>query len=146
MNPAIRAAQAYRRVESESRSPLELVVMLYDGALRFLGEAAAAAARGDLRARARAISRTLAIIAELQNTLDLEKGGDVATQLDELYTYITSRLLDVALKNDVTAIEEGRKLLTPIRDAWSQISTQSPVRQEQSVALRHDSGQAVGAP
>lgn len=124
---ANRAAQAYRRVESESRSPLELVVMLYDGALRFLGEASEAAARGDLRARAHAISRTLAIIAELQNTLDIEKGGAVADQLDDLYTYISARLLDVALKKDVTAIEEAHKLLTPIRDAWSQIATQQPV-------------------
>jgi flagellar secretion chaperone FliS len=123
---ASRAAQAYRRVESESRSPLELVVMLYDGALRFLGDAADAAGRGDLRARAHAISRVLAIIGELQNTLDVEKGGAVADQLDDLYTYITSRLLDVALKQDVTAIEEARKLLTPVRDAWTQISTQMP--------------------
>ena len=123
---ASRAAQAYRRVESESRSPLELVVMLYDGALRFLGDAADAAGRSDLRARAHAISRVLAIIGELQNTLDVEKGGAVADQLDDLYTYITSRLLDVALKHDVTAIEEARKLLTPVRDAWTQISTQMP--------------------
>jgi len=84
MLPASRAAQAYRRVESESRSPLELVVMMYDGALRFLGEAADAAERGDLRARAHAISRVMAIISELQNTLDLEKGGAVADQLDDL--------------------------------------------------------------
>jgi flagellar secretion chaperone FliS len=124
---ASRAAQAYRRVESESRSPLELVVMMYDGALRFLEEASEAVDRGDLRARAHAVSRVLAIIGELQNTLDVEKGGAVADQLDDLYTYLTSRLLDVALKQDVTAIEEARKLLTPIRDAWSQISTQAPV-------------------
>jgi hypothetical protein len=48
---ASRAAQAYRRVESESRSPLELVVMLYDGALRFVNDAREAHARKDLRAR-----------------------------------------------------------------------------------------------
>lgn len=123
---AARAAQAYRRVESESRSPLELVVMLYDGALRFLDDAADAAARGDLRTRARAISRVLAIVGELQNTLDIEKGGAIADQLDDLYTYITSRLLDVTLKQDLTAIDEARKLLTPIRDAWSEITTQVP--------------------
>jgi flagellar secretion chaperone FliS len=126
VNAATRAAEAYRRVESESRSPLELVVMLYDGALRFLGEAADAATRGDIRARSHAISRTLAIIAELQNTLDLENGGAIAEQLDDLYTYITSRLLDVALKQDLTAVEESRRLLAPIRDAWSQISTPDP--------------------
>ena len=125
MNTATRAAQAYRQVETESRSPLELVVMLYDGALRFLGEAAEAAERKDIRARSHAVSRTLAIVAELQSTLDLEKGGAIADQLDDLYTYITSRLLDVAIKNDVTAIEETRKLLAPVRDAWSQISQPS---------------------
>lgn len=134
MIAASRAAQAYRRVESESRSPLELVVMLYDGALRFLIEASTAAARRDLRARAQAVSRVLAIIAELQSTLDLEKGGAVAEQLDDLYTYITSRLLDVALKNDSTAIDEAHKLLTPIRDAWSQVAAQPSLPQ------------AVGAP
>ena len=134
MIAASRAAQAYRRVESESRSPLELVVMLYDGALRFLGDASAAVERKDLRARANAVSRVLAIVAELQSTLDVEKGGAVADQLDDLYTYITSRLLDVALKNDVTAIDEARKLLTPIRDAWSQLAAQPAM------------AQAVGAP
>ena len=108
--------------------------MLYDGALRFLGDASAAVDRKDLRARAKAVSRVLAIVAELQSTLDIEKGGAVADQLDDLYTYITSRLLDVALKNDVTAIDEARKLLTPIRDAWSQLATQPAM------------AQAVGAP
>jgi flagellar protein FliS len=123
---ASRAAQAYRRVESESRSPLELVVMLYDGAVRFVDEARAAHARNDLRARAIAISKALAIIGELQNTLDMEKGGAVAEQLDNLYTYINSRLIDVTLKKDIAACDEVHKLLTTLRDAWSQVSSQPP--------------------
>ena len=106
MTTASRAAQAYRRVESESRSPLELVVMLYDGALRFVGEARAAHTAKDLPARGNAISKTLAIIAELQNTLDTEKGGAIAEQLDELYTYIQSRLLDVTMKQDIAWCKE----------------------------------------
>ena len=126
MTPTMaRGAEAYYQTHVQSRSPLELVVMLYDGALRFLGEAAEAAERKDIRARSHAVSRTLAIVAELQNTLDLEKGGAIADQLDDLYTYMTSRLLDVAIKNDVTAIEETRKLLAPMRDAWNQISQPS---------------------
>jgi flagellar protein FliS len=120
---ASRAAQTYRRVESESRSPLELVVMLYDGALRFIDEARAAHARKDLRARGRAISKTLAIVGELQNTLDMEKGGPVAEQLDDLYTYINSRLIDVTVKQDIAACDEVHKLLSTLRDAWSQISS-----------------------
>jgi flagellar protein FliS len=120
---ASRVAQTYRRVESESRSPLELVVMLYDGALRFIDEARAAHARKDLRARGRAISKTLAIVGELQNTLDMEKGGPVAEQLDDLYTYINSRLIDVTVKQDIAACDEVHKLLSTLRDAWSQISS-----------------------
>ena len=126
MIAASRAAQAYRRVESESRSPLELVVMLYDGAMRFVDEARLAHTRHDLRARSQAISKTLAIIGELQNTLDMEKGGALAEQLDNLYTYINSRLLDVTLKQDIAACDEVHKLLSTLRDAWSQASSQPP--------------------
>jgi flagellar protein FliS len=122
---ASRAAQAYRQVESESRTPLEIVVMLYDGALRFLGDARDGHARKDLRARARGVSRALAIISELQSTLDMNQGGEVADQLDDLYTYITARLLDVALKQDVTAIDEACKLLMVLRDAWGQLASQT---------------------
>jgi flagellar secretion chaperone FliS len=123
---ASRVAHAYRRVESESRSPLELVVLLYDGALRFIDEAREAHTQHDLRARSRAISKTLAIIGELQNTLDMEKGGAVAEQLDSLYTYISTRLLDVTLKQDIAACDEVHKLLNTLRDAWSQVSSQPP--------------------
>ena len=126
MIAASRAAQAYRRVESESRSPLELVVMLYDGALRFVNDAREAHARKDLRARGQAISKTLAIIGELQNTLDMDKGADVAEQLDDLYTYINSRLLDVTLKQDIAACDEVQKLLTMLREGWAQAATQPP--------------------
>jgi flagellar protein FliS len=109
--------------------------MLYDGALRFLGEARDAHARADLRARGKAISRVLAILSELQTTLDLEQGGQVAEQLDDLYTYITARLLDVTLKQDVTAIDEACKLLTPLREAWGQIAVQTSAA-PQAVASR----------
>ena len=129
MIAASRAAQAYRRVESESRSPLELVVMLYDGALRFVSEARDAHRRKDLRARGKAISKTLAIIGELQNTLDMEKGGSVAEQLDSLYTYINTRLLDVTTKHDIGACDEVHKLLSTLREGWTQAASQPPAQE-----------------
>lgn len=129
MIAASRAAQAYRRVESESRSPLELVVMLYDGALRFVNDAREAHARKDLRARGQAVSRALAIVSELQNTLDMEKGGEVADRLDDLYTYINSRLLDVTLKQDIGACDEVHKLLGTLREGWAQAASQPPAQE-----------------
>ena len=129
MIAASRAAQAYRRVESESRSQLELVVMLYDGALRFVNDAREAHARKDLRARGQAVSRALAIVSELQNTLDMEKGGEVADRLHDLYTYINSRLLDVTLKQDIGACDEVHKLLGTLREGWAQAASQPPAQE-----------------
>ena len=116
-----RGADVYRRTEVQSSSPMELVVMLYDGAIKFTLEAREAIARNDVRARTTAVSRALAIIAELQNTLNMKEGGDIARELDRLYPYMSTRLLDVTAKADDKAAEEVLKLLRMLREAWSQI-------------------------
>ncbi len=117
----VRGAEAYRRVDTESRSPVELVVMLYDGAIRFVGDASTAAQRNDVRGRTQAVSRALAIVTELQNTLKVDEGGDMARELDRLYSYMATRLLDVNTKKDAGALDEVHRLLTTVRDAWAQI-------------------------
>ena len=120
-----RGADAYRRTEAQSASPLQLVVMLYDGALRFLTEAREAQAAGNMAARGRALRRVTAIIAECQSTLDLQKGGDVAAELDRLYSYISGRLLDVTLKRDPSAIDEVARLMATLREGWAQAAAQN---------------------
>lgn len=120
---ANRGLAAYKQTHVQSRTPLELVVMLYDGALRFSGDARAAIERGDIAARRNALDRTMAIISELQSTLNLEQGGDVAKQLDELYDFMTRRLLDAAIHNTVAPIDEVRTLLETLRDAWRTVAT-----------------------
>jgi len=120
--PMPRGADAYRRVEAESRSPIELVVMLYDGALRFVADARDAHQQQDLVRRGRALSRAMAIVAELQNTLNLRDGGAVGIELDRLYTYISSRLVAVNVTGDASALDEVSKLMLPLRDAWAQIA------------------------
>jgi flagellar secretion chaperone FliS len=117
--------EAYRQVQVQSRSPLELVVMLYDGALVSLTKARAAAVRGDVRARGAAISKALAIICSLQETLNLAEGGTVAAELDRLYAYASRRLVDATVHQDLSAISEVHKLLTCLRDAWHHIATQT---------------------
>jgi flagellar secretion chaperone FliS len=120
-----RHINAYRQTEIQSRTPLELVVMLYDGALRFLTDASAAAARNDRRARAEGVSKALAIVCELQNTLNVEAGGEIARQLDGLYGYMTSRLLDATAKRDDAALGEVHRLLSTLRDGWAEIASQA---------------------
>ena len=115
---------AYRSVEVQSRTPLELVVMLYDGALRFLASDREAIERRDIRARHEAFSRLLAIISELQSTLDIDGGGQVAVQLDELYGFMNRRILASAMENSTAPLDEVKPLLEMLRDAWQQISLQ----------------------
>lgn len=121
-----KALAAYRTTEAQSRTPLELVVMLYDGALRFIADGRAAVERKDIPARRVAFEKALAIISELQNTLNIEGGGPVATSLDELYTFVIGRIMESALHNSVQPLDEARKVLVPLRDGWHQISTQPP--------------------
>jgi flagellar secretion chaperone FliS len=124
VTPTLQAAETYRRTAVQSASPMQLVVMLYDGALRFLVEARDADMAGNLTARAQAVSKALAIVAECQSTLNLERGGTIAHNLDRLYSYMLDRLLDVAMKKDASGIDEVHKLLSTLRDAWSQAAVQ----------------------
>ncbi len=125
MQLAHRGADAYRQMNVQTRSPLELVVMLYDGALRYLEEARTALGRNDVPARTEAVSRALAILTELQGTLNLKDGGTIAEELDRLYTFSIGRLLDVTTKLDPTAIDDVVKVLTPLRESWAQIAQQA---------------------
>lgn len=117
-----RGAQAYYRTQVQSQSPLELVVMLYDGALRFMNRAADAIERRDLVAKRDAISRSMAILAELQNSLNMDAGGDVARQLDSLYTYMNERMLEANMKGSPDPVRESIRLMTVLRSAWAEIA------------------------
>ena len=128
MIPTRRGADAYRNLEAQSRTPLELVVMLYDGALRFSREAREAHGQNNRAARGRAISRVLAIIGELQNTLNVQQGGAVAAELDRLYSYVSARLVEVSARNDGAALDEVCTLLTTLREGWSGVATGTTAR------------------
>lgn len=122
---AQQAASAYRQTEVQSRTPLELVVMMYEGALRFIAQASHAIERKDIRARREAISRALAIMSELQSTLDMDKGGVISEKLDSLYVYINGRLIEASSRQDARPVDEAARLLTTLRDSWAEIAHQT---------------------
>jgi flagellar protein FliS len=118
-----RAANTYYQTHVQSQSPLELVVLLYDGMLRFMRAAAEAIERNDLAAKGTAVSRALAIVGELQSSLNTQQGREVAAGLDGLYTYVTGRLTDANVRNDSTPVHESIRLMTPLRDAWAAVAS-----------------------
>jgi flagellar protein FliS len=142
MSSTARGLSSYRNTQVQSRTPLELVVMLYDGALKFMGTARDAIERRDIPARRDALSRTLAIISELQSTLNLAEGGQVAAELDRLYSYANERLLEAAMKNEVAAIDDVKRVFEILRDGWNTIATQ-PVGALNAIAMQPM--QATGA-
>ena len=119
------ARETYQQIEVNSSNGLQLVVMLYDGAIRFLSDAKACIQRQDLQGKAVAIDRTLAILGELQSTLKLEEGGELAQSLDRLYTYMTERIVEASLKLNVKPLDETIKLLTILNSAWTEIAAKA---------------------
>jgi len=108
--PGANGINSYRQAEIQSRTPVELVVMLYDGALRFTADARDAMARRDIRSRQHCLSRALAIVSELQSTLDMESGGELAERLDKLYVFVHDRLIDASVKQDPKPLDEARRV------------------------------------
>ncbi len=122
MSAATQAARAYQQTFVVSRSPRELVALLYDGAVQRLTVASDAVSRGDRVAKGKAIADALAIVGELQNTLNVKEGGPIAVSLDALYTFVNGRLVEANIANDAAPLKESLRVLSPLRDAWAQIA------------------------
>jgi flagellar protein FliS len=119
---AARAMATYQEVQVTSRSPLELVVMLYDGAIANLRQAHDGMTRGHLVAKRNGMKKALEIVQHLQSSLDMEAGGEVAAQLDALYRDVVTRVLEANVQTTPALLEEAIQLLTTVREAWHAIA------------------------
>lgn len=122
-------ANLYSRVGVETgvadASPHKLVAMLFDGYFESIVRAQAALAAGDTERKGREIGRAVRIVEEgLKASLDMNGGGALAADLADLYAWVTLRLTQANLKNDATALEECRRLMQPLHEAWSAIAPQ----------------------
>ena len=119
MTPYATAQQAYRDSAILTAPPERLVVMLYDGANRFLIQGATAMRAGDLTLMNDRLRRAEAIITELRATLDLS-AGQVASNLESIYSFCQRLLLEARLKQEAEKIDQVAKLLRELRDAWDE--------------------------
>lgn len=102
-------------------SPIGLVVMLYEGAIKAIAQACIAIQAKRFEEKARLTSKTIDIIDGLRQSLDLEQGGEAAANLNDLYIYMKNRLLVANAKNDFDIFSEVGSLLATILPAWQQI-------------------------
>ena len=133
MNPYASAKQAYTESSVLTASPEQLVVMLYDGAIRFLNQASAALRAGNRQQFAVRLRRGEAIITQLNMTLDLERGGEVAERLRSIYMFSRRHLIDAQLKSDPALVDEVVGLLSELRESWAQLA-QNPGAQAAAAA------------
>jgi flagellar secretion chaperone FliS len=115
--------RAYREQSVLTATPGQLVVMLYDGCLRFLTQAAYAMRDDDKLQADRRLVRAEAIIDELLATLDLEQGGVVASRLQGIYVFCCRQLLEARSSSDAALIDQVAELIGELRDAWAQIAS-----------------------
>ena len=113
---------AYKQQSILTAPPGRLVVMLYDGCLRFLFQSAYAMREGDRRQSQDRMRRAEAIIDELTVTLDHERGGEIAGRLQGIYAFCRKHLIEASIEQNPAKIEEVSELLTELRDAWAEIA------------------------
>lgn len=116
-----KAAQAYFQTKVSTTDQGQLLLLLYDGALKFLQQAREKMLEKDYAAKGLLISRVIDIVNELSNTLNLERGGTLAENLNNLYFLCTTRLLQANLKMNVEQLDSVAGILSGLRSAYAQI-------------------------
>lgn len=120
-----RSTAAYTESAVLTAPPERLVVMLYDGARRFLFQAAMAMREGKRVEADERLRRAELIIDELLTTLDLERGGIIADRLQGLYVYFLKRLSEARGDRDATKLDWVNEQMGELREAWAQISPET---------------------
>lgn len=114
--------ETYKEISITTQTKGRLVVMLYDGAIKFLRQAVNEINTGNPEAKGTYISKALNIIDELNVVLDMEAGGEVAENLRKLYVFMVKHLNEANVKQDSRRIEEVINLLDELNQGWKAIA------------------------
>jgi flagellar protein FliS len=115
----------------EDATPHRLIQMLMDGALDKIATAKGHLLHGEMAEKGRHISWAISIISGLQSSLDMERGGEISSNLNDLYDYMVRRLGEAGARNDPAILDEILSLLVEIKSAWDLIPSRlSPQNHE----------------
>ena len=114
----------YRETQVKTANQGKLIVMCYDGAIKFLNQAKEAIKKDDIEGSHNFITRTQDIIMELLLSLNLD-AGDIAKKLYNLYLYMNTQLMQANMDKKIEPIDDVIKLLSSLKEVWDQISKQS---------------------
>jgi flagellar protein FliS len=116
--------QNYKQVAIQTASPEKLIVMLYDGAIRFATQAKLAMTEQNIKQTNQWLNKLHDVIHELMASLDMESGGEIANNLFRIYEYCNHRLLEANIKKDPAILEEVTGIISELKDSWVQAMQQ----------------------
>ncbi|GGI16372.1 MAG: flagellar export chaperone FliS [Oxalicibacterium faecigallinarum] len=143
-------ANAYAKIGMETgviaANPHKLIVMLFEGAQVALNNALQHMQAGNIPEKGKAITKAIMIIDNgLRASLDKSVGGQIATNLDALYEYMSNRLLVANLNNQAETIQEVLALLNDIKSAWDEIAPQPDAQTPVPAAPQHSAASSYDA-
>ncbi len=115
------AYQQYKQVQVKTANKEKLLIMLYEGCIKFLRLAKKSVEKENIENANKFIIRSQDIIRELMNTLDREKGGEVADNLLNLYDFMNRQLIEANVNKDIEKIKTVENLMLELLDSWKQI-------------------------
>ena len=119
-------AHTYRQFSVQGATPLGLVVMLYDGAIAALQRAVTAIEAHDIQKKCTHLNRAQAIIAQLEGTLNMELGGEVAQTLKAFYLYARGQATKANIENSPAILRSLIEKFATVREAWHQAEHEPP--------------------
>lgn len=126
-------ANAYHATQVSTVSKSKLIILMYDGAIRFIKEAMARINANDIAGRGLYISKAQRIVNELENALDKSRGGEVAVSLEKSYIRINKLLTEANISGELPPLKSSLEMLNTLRSAWEEIiGGRSPAARNQS--------------
>ena len=110
----------YLKNQIETSSPEQILILLYDGAIKFLNQAKIGIQNKDIELTHNNLIKAQNIISELRDTLDMKIGGELANNLYSLYNYFNRRLVQANIKKEIEPVDEVLEHLRGLRDTWKQ--------------------------
>ncbi len=111
-------AEAYRQNEVLTANKETVLILLYEGAIRFLKQAIDAVEKKNQADKIKYIIKTNEIVAELRAGLNFKMGGEIAGNLERLYDYVADRLIQGNMNNSAQSLQEALTVLTSLHEAW----------------------------
>jgi len=124
----VKPYQQYQKTSVTTANKVKILLMLYEGAIKFVKQAQIKMQKNEVAKKGILISKATAILSELMNTLDFEAGGQLAVDLENLYIFMIDHLIEANINNDTDKLKDVEKILKTLYSGWSEIADNPNVK------------------